>query len=74
MNLLGSVGDLYCFSNTFSMLLYVAPLVALLLDNSSMKNYDKESLPWLIKGAQQMTKGKLDTSGFEIKSLCSSTN
>ena len=27
LNLLGSVGDLYCFSNTFSMLLYVAPLV-----------------------------------------------
>ena len=26
MNLLGSVGDLYCFSNTFSMLLYVAPI------------------------------------------------
>ena len=25
-NLLGSVGDLYCFSNTFSMLLYVAPI------------------------------------------------
>ena len=26
LNLLGSVGDLYCFSNTFSMLLYVAPI------------------------------------------------
>ena len=26
LNLLGSVGDMYCFSNTFSMLLYVAPI------------------------------------------------
>ena len=26
LNLLGSVGDLYCFSNTFSMLLYVATI------------------------------------------------
>ena len=26
LNLLGSVGDLYCFSNTFSMFLYVAPI------------------------------------------------
>ena len=26
LNLLGSVGDLYCISNTFSMLLYVAPI------------------------------------------------
>ena len=26
LNLLGSVGDLYCFSNTFSMLLHVAPI------------------------------------------------
>ena len=32
LNLLGSVGDLYCFSNTFSMLLYVAPICCPLVE------------------------------------------
>ena len=38
LNLLGSVGDLYCFSNTFSMLLNVAPICCPSCYNSPFGN------------------------------------
>ena len=68
LNLLGSVGDLYCFSNTHSMLVYYAFILLPICRHHIIRD------TWLSESVSEMI-GKsnydLDTaiSGFKLKLL-----